>query len=371
MTRAGFHLARLALALIAGSLVACNGGGDDTTYSGGPAAQQGPSTSVYAARKLVSDAGGTPYSDPNLVNAWGIAFNPNGYVWVSATGTAKSTLYDGNGIPQSLVVAVPPGALGNAAPTGIVFNGSQQFQVSKNGVSGASPFIFSGEAGTLAAWSPAVDRNNAITVYDGGPMGKRYQGLALASRDSGQFLYATDVAHAAVDVFDGNFTPVQVPGGFADNNLPAGYTPFGIQAIGGKLYVSYAQSTGNPGVPAKGAGLGIVNVFDSDGRLLKRLLSHGMLNAPWGLARAPADFGGFSNSLLVANAGDGRINAYDIDTGQFLGSLSGADGNALTIDGLWGIAFGNGLNSQPANTLFYTAGPDAGQHGLYGRIDMQ
>lgn len=372
MTHFRHGIASLAIGLFISSFVGCNGSGNDgEPYQAGPPAQQGPSSTVYMARNLVSDGNATPYTDANLINAWGIAFNPTGFVWVAAAETSKSTLYDGNGVPQSLVVSIPPGANGEAKPTGIVYNGSQAFQASQGGVSAASPFLFVGEGGTLSAWSPSINRTQAITMFDGSAQGKIYKGLAIADRSSGRFLYAADFHNGSVDVFDGQFNMVQVPGGFIDSNLPAGYAPFGIQAIGNKIYVAYAMQDANAEDEIAGAGNGIVNVFDSDGNLLKRLISNGMLNAPWGMAMAPADFGGFSNSLLVANFGDGKINAYDAETGEYQGSLSGADGMPLMIDGLWGIAFGNGVNNQPTNTLFYTAGPGGEQHGVYGRIDMQ
>jgi uncharacterized protein (TIGR03118 family) len=163
-----------------------------------------------------------------------------------------------------------------------------------------------------------------------------------------------------------------LPGGsFSDPNLPATYAPFGIQAIGGRIYVAYAQRTAGSIDETKGAGLGIVDVYDASGAMVRRLVSGGALNAPWGLAMAPANFGSFSNMLLVGNFGDGKINAYKSDTGEFVGTLSKADGTAIVIDGLWGIAFGNGLNNQPTNTLFFAAGPGDEAHGLYGRIDLQ
>jgi uncharacterized protein (TIGR03118 family) len=332
----------------------------------------------YVATNLVSNVtiATNPYKsanvDANLVNGWGIAFNPMGFVWVADNATSKSTLYDGNGVPQSLVVSIPPGSTGPAKPTGIVFNGSTGFQVSQGGLSGASVFLFVGEAGTVSGWSPNVDMNNAILVVDGGAQGKIYKGLAIASNAGAPQLYAADFHNGVVDVFDANFAPVVRAGAFTDPNLPAGYAPFGIQAIGNQIYVSYAKQDAQAEDEVKGAGLGAVDVFDTAGNLVKRLVPvGGKLDAPWGMALAPANFGPLSNALLVGNFGDGTINAYDATTGTSLGTVTKANGAAIAIDGLWGIAFGNGLNGQPTNTLFFAAGPNDESDGVYGRIDFR
>jgi uncharacterized protein (TIGR03118 family) len=363
---------RAVVALVAAVITACGGGGSD--YSP-PGSGMSPS---YVATPIVSDvnASTNPYNSPNvdanLVNAWGIAFNPNGFVWVANAGTSTSTLYDGNGVPQTLVVAIPAGAAGTANPTGIVYNGSAGFVVSAAGVSAASPFIFVGEAGTLSGWSPTVQRNASITVYDGAPSGTVYKGLALASSGGANFLYATDFHNRRVDVFDSTFAKITVAGGFTDPTLPAGYAPFGIQAIGASVYVTFAKQDAAAHDNVDGVGLGLVDVFDTTGHFVKRLVDvGGVLNAPWGLALAPANFGPLSNALLVANFGDGRINAFDAATGAPLGNLTKSGGTPIAIDGLWGIAFGNGLNSQPTNTLFFTGGPAGETHGVYGRIDYR
>jgi len=352
---------KLFCALAALALAACGGGG----YGGSgnmPLATTSPPPVLATTFKLTrldadTTTAGAAQTDKNLVNAWGLAFNPTGFVWVANNGTNTSTLYDGNGVVQSLVVATP------AAPTGIVFNGSA---VNFRG----SPFVFSTESGVIAAWSPAVDRNNAIKVFDNGPTGAVYKGLALASYNNQSYLYATDFHNNRVDVYDAGFNKTALPGDFTDPGLPAGYGPFGIQAIGDRLYVSFARHAATGDDEVHGAGLGIVDVFDTGGALIKQLLVAGALNAPWGMAMAPSNFGTLSGKLLVANFGDGKINAYDPVSGAFAGSLMQADGSPVMIDGLWGIAFGNGLNSQPTNTLFFTAGPSDETHGLYGRLDM-
>ena len=237
-----FRLSRvwLAAGLSGAALMACGGGGSSSGSSfdiGGNAGIGNSATGTsYAMTSLVSDVGASgPYSsgntDANLVNGWGVAFNPKGFVWVADAGSSKSTLYDGHGVPQSLVVSIPPGAAGSASPTGIVFNGSSDFAVTQAGKSGASAFIFVGEGGTVAGWSPGVNMTSAVTVFDGAAAGKVYMGAALANNGSANFLYATDFHNATVDVFDGKFSRVAVAGAFADSALPAGYAPFGIQAI--------------------------------------------------------------------------------------------------------------------------------------------
>ena len=355
------HVYRIVCGCIAASLFACGGG-----YDGGRDTMP-PSSSAYAATNLVSDTTALPaaHTDANLVNAWGVAFNPRGFVWVVDNGTAKSTLYDGNGVPQSLVVSTPAG------PTGIVFNGTQDFKLSQNGVTAPSPFIFASESGSISAWSPTVSPTTAVVVFDGSAGGSVYKGLAIGSFGGANYLYAADFHNRRVDVFDASFAKVALPGAFSDPSLPAGYAPFGIQAIGQRIYVAYAMRQASGDDEQAGAGLGIVNVYDMGGTLIKRLVSGGALNAPWGMALAPAGFGTASNMLLIGNFGDGKINAYDPDTGGAGSALLKMDGTPLVVDGLWGIAFGNGLNSQPATTLFFAAGPNDEAHGQYGRIDLQ
>jgi uncharacterized protein (TIGR03118 family) len=358
--------------IVLGAAVAsCGGGGGDHPMTTPPVVMPPVAASAFTTTALVTDqSSGAAHTDTHLVNAWGLAFNPTAFVWVANNGTSTSTLYDGNGVPQTLVVAIPAGTSGAASPTGIVYNGSTDFKVTQNGVTGASPFIFVGEAGTVSGWSPAVNRTNAVTAVDTNGSAV-YKGLAIGAFGGANYLYAADFRNNRIDVYDATFQKATLPGGFADPNLPAGYAPFGIQAIGDRVYVAYAQRETGGNDEVKGAGLGVVDVYDMGGTFLHRLAAGGALNAPWGLAMAPAQFGDFSNALLVGNFGDGKINAYNPSTGAFIGTLSRADRTPIVIDGLWGIAFGNGVNNQPATTLFYTAGPGDEAHGIYGRIDMQ
>ncbi len=355
-----FRSLTLPLTLLAGLAFAGLAWSDDNAQPG----------TLYRQHNLVSDGGvPAPHVDPNLKNGWGVAFNPNGFVWVADNGTGKATLYDGNGVPQSLVVTIPGPGGTQGAPTGIVFSSSNDFVVTKGSVSGPSRFIFATEDGTISGWAPNVDLTHAILVVDSSASNAVYKGLALAANGNGNFLYAADFHNGKVAVFDNTFHPATLPGNFSDPNLPPGFAPFGIQNLNGNLYVTYAKQNAERHDDVAGPGLGFVNVFNANGQLIRRLASRGPLNAPWGLALAPADFGIFSNALLVGNFGDGRISAFDLPTGNFLGQMKGADGKRLFTDGLWGIAFGNGLLNQPTNVLFFAAGPNGESDGLYGRID--
>ena len=314
-------------------------------------------------------------TDANLVDPWGLALAPTGPMWVANNGTQTSTLYDGTGIKQSLVVAIPPPSAGPANPTGMVFNSSSDFAISKNG-GPPSPalFIFSGEGGAISGWSQSVDPLNAVTAYDDGAGGAVYKGLAIANNGSANFLYATDFHNNKVDVFDKSFAKVTTSGGFTDPTLPAGYAPFGIQAVTigttVSIVVTYAQQDSKKQANVSGAGLGLVDVFDTNGKFLQHLVATGgALNSPWGIALAPAGFGTLAKMLLIGNFGDGVINAYDPSKGTFVGSVNDSNGKPLANPGLWGIVFGNGAFNQPATTLYFAAGISAQTGGLYGRID--
>lgn len=327
----------------------------------------------YQQHNLASDGFVTAdHTDLNLINAWGIVFNPFGPAWVADNGSGVSTLYDGNGVPfptTPLVVKIPsPGSDSDGKPTGIVFNGSTGFSVSKGTTSAPSHFIFATEDGIIAGWASTVDATHAIQAIHNPTA--IYKGLTLSAGGNGSLLYASDFHNNKIDVFDSAFQPVSLPtGAFTDPKLPNGYAPFGLQAINGDIYVSYAKQDAKQQDDVKGKGFGFINVFDPNGNLIRRVVSAGKLNAPWGMAVAPAGFGKFSGRLLVGNFGDGKINSYDQTTGEFVGQLNSADHKPLQIEGLWGLAFGNGFLNQPVNSLFFTAGPAEEKHGLYGRID--
>lgn len=319
---------------------------------------------AYVQTNLTSDLPGVAaHLDPNLVNPWGIAASPTSPFWTADNGTGLSTLYNGTGTPLSLVVtlATPVGSSPPSNPTGIVFNNG-----ASSGNFGRAPFLFDTEAGTIVAWTSGPN----APIVGNGVQGSVYKGLAINS--AGNLLYAANFGKGTIDVYDTAFNHTTVPGGFNDASLPAGYSPFNVQNIGGNLYVTYARSSGGTD-EVDGAGLGFVNVFDSNGTLLKRLVSQGALNAPWGVALAPSSgFGALSGDLLVGNFGDGLINAFDPSTGAFMGTLDDANGNPVAIPGLWALSFGNGSQSQDTHTLYFNAGipgPDnVEDHGLLGSL---
>ncbi len=301
--------------------------------------------------------------DPKLVNPWGIAFGPTTPIWISDNKTGFSTLYNGAGQPfpigSPLQVTIPPPSGGQppSAPTGIVFNSGTDFA--------GSHFIFATEDGTIAAWTSG---STAIREVDNSASGAVYKGLARV----GGMLYGANFNSGKVDVFNSNFAPITVPGGFTDPNLPSGYAPFNVQNINGLLYVTFAKQDAGKHDDVSGPGNGFVDIFDTNGVLQKRLISNGALNSPWGLALAPAGFGSFGGDLLVGNFGDGTINAFDPANGTFLGALKDANGNPIVNEGLWGLAFGNGAQGTSTTALYFTAGipgPDSVEdHGLFGDI---
>ena len=321
----------------------------------------------FVQHNLVSDLPGVAsYMDPNLANPWGVSFSPTSPFWISDNHTGLATLYNGSGVKIPLVVTIPPptGQAGPAAPTGQVFNSNT---ANFNG----ARFIFATEDGTISSWQGS-NGTNAVLNVDNSASGTVYKGLALASNGSGTFLYATDFHGGAVDVFDSSFNKVSLTGSFTDPGLPAGYAPFNLQAAGGMLYVSYALQDAAKHDDVAGPGHGFLDVFDTNGNLVQRLLTQGALNSPWGMAWAPAGFGKFSGDLLVGNFGDGTINAFDPTTGNLVGQLDDPNGNPITNLGLWDITFGNGGSGGSKNILYFTAGipgPDnIEDHGLFGSV---
>jgi uncharacterized protein (TIGR03118 family) len=340
-------------------------------------------SSAYRQTNLVSDVPGLAlHTDPNLRNSWGTSTGPGLPIWVADNHAGAATLYDGQGNPQpgpgsqQLVVTIPaprsagPGAAG--APDGTVFNPTPDgFLVSKHGVSAPARFLFATEDGTIAGWNPAVDPARAVIAVDrstvtdrAGDHGAEYKGLALVSTPAGKLLYATNFRFGTIEVFDTSFHLVN---SFTDPTVPAGFAPFGIHNIGGSLYVTFAKQDAAKQDDDAGPGNGFVDVFAPDGTLLQRLASQGPLNSPWAVTLAPAAFGAFGGDILVGNFGDGRINAFNPATGQFLGQLR-THGGPITISGLWGLRFPAGsLNATPG-ALYFTAGPNHEADGLLGDI---
>jgi uncharacterized protein (TIGR03118 family) len=320
---------------------------------------QAAEDNAYTVTPLVSDQpGAAPVVDPDLVNAWGLTASSTSPWWVADNGTSKSTLYNGN-TGQKVPLTVNVGT--DSGPTGIVFNGGSGFELAPGA---PARFIFDSEDGLIRGWNPSVDPTNAVVAPANADPGAIYKGLAIAQG----MLYANDFHNGVVDVFDGSWDLVNQ---FTDPGLPSGYAPFGIQAIGSRIFVSFAKQDADAEDEVAGQGLGFVDAFDTAGNLIARVAKQGLLNAPWGLALAPPNFGRFSRDLLVGNFGDGKINAFEQQSnGRFVfrGQLRNGSGHPIVIDGLWALEFGNGADAGPTNTLFFTAGPDEESHGLFGRI---
>ena len=324
-----------------------------------------PPGGSYTVTPLVSDVpGAAAFTDPNLVNAWGLARSGGSPWWVADNGTDLSTLYNSAGTPQALVVGVDGG------PTGAVFAGvAGNFPVATTATTtlGPASFIFASEDGMIRAWRGGTA---ALVTAHGQPHAV-YKGLAIAQPTTGNpLLYAADFKHASVDVFNGAWQNVTPAGAFVDPMLPDGYAPFGIQAIGSRVFVSYAKQDADAVDEVAGEGRGFVDAYDLAGNLLARVAQHGQLDAPWGLALAPESFGRFAGDLLVGNFGDGQINAYEETAAGFehRGTLRDSNGGKLVIDGLWALEFGNSGSNGNRDTLFFTAGPDDESHGLFGTI---
>ena len=317
----------------------------------------------FTVNPLVSDQPGVaPVTDPDLVNAWGLTSSPTSPWWVSDNGTDKSTLYNGGGTKQGLVVSVAGG------PTGTVFNPTAGFVLPTGG---KALFLFDSEDGVIRGWN-GEQGTTAIVVKDRSDVGAIYKGLAIANTASGPRLYAADFHNARIDVLDGSFGLVP-NSGFEDPSLPAGFAPFNVQVLGDRVFVSYAKQDADAEDELAGQGLGRVDVYDLAGNLLGGIDGHGQLNAPWGLALAPASFGTFAGDLLVGNFGDGHINAYrEQSPNTFVhdGELRGADNQPLEIDGLWALQVAQGGNNGTPGQLFFTAGPNDEADGLFGRIDV-
>jgi uncharacterized protein (TIGR03118 family) len=339
----------------------------------------------YQQINMVSDQPGVaPLTDPDLVNAWGLSASPGtdavpgSPLWVSDNGTDKTTLYRGATATTVTKVDPPIVDVTSGAPTGQVFNTDSTGFVVHDAAGHSAPaaFIFASENGGIDGWNPTVgvatppgppSQVTEVAVKNGA--NAVYKGLAIAQASDGHtYLYAANFRSGRVEAYDDTFTPVELPGGlFVDTRIPAGYAPFNVQELAGQLYVSYAKQDSRLKDDVAGRGNGFVDVFTNDGALVKRLITRGQLNSPWGLALAPASFGRFGGALLVGNFGDGRINAYNPKTGTHLGQLRGTNGKPIDIDGLWALMFGNG-NAAKNGELVFSAGPDEESHGLLGKI---
>jgi len=380
-------------ALSALVISACGGGGSGLGSYSAPSAPSTPSTpqptsTVYADTALVVDkqevVASSKAVDANLQNPWGIAVAPGLPFWIADNNSNLATLYSGTGEIETQEVtgsattgiAIPASAAGvQANPTGQVYNGSGSFLITTSKGQETALFLFAGEGGTIAGW--AMDSGStAVTAYDDGVKNGTdhavYKGLALGTVNGATFLYATDLHNNKVDVFDTNFNlPADMQGKFVDPTIPAGFVPFGIVAINGQLYVTYAMQDAAKHDETTGAGLGFVDVFDFSGNFVSRFASGGALNAPWGIAVAPTGFGSIARDVLIGNFGDGKINIFTANGKQLatsVGSLTGSNGQALSFPGLWSLAFGNGDSDKPSTTLFYTAGFADQTDGVFGSI---
>jgi len=316
----------------------------------------GTSMAQYRKTNLVSNLPtGAKHQDTQLQNGWGLAYGPGTPFWVSDEYSGLSTLYDGAGVKQSLVVTIPTASgTGTGSPTGIVYNGSQEFKL----MNWVSAFIFVTLDGTISGWSH-FSPNAALLGVNNSGSGASYTGLAITSKPSGNFIYAADFNNNKVDVYDGKFKFVT---SFTDHNLPAGFAPANIQDINGQLYVAFADTAGGAG--------GYIDIFGEDGTFVKTLVQGAPLNQPWGMAVAPSNFGPLSNTLLVVNnINAGIINGFDLTTGANVGTIKNRLGKPIKVNQLWGIKFGGGSAANgKTNQLFFTAGPKNGINGLFGVI---
>jgi uncharacterized protein (TIGR03118 family) len=324
---------------------------------------------AYLVHNLTADQPGiADFTDPNLVNPWGIITTATSPFWVADGGTGLSTVYSGNGAPSATKPSVPPSAKGTppSTPTGIVANATGGFLVQGK----APSFIFVTADGTVSGWASSVSATQAQLMVDNSGAGAMYYGLAISATatNAAPLLYAANFASGNIDIFDTNYKPVAMPGAFVDPSVPAGYAPFNIQNLGGNLYVMYAKQNAPKTFATLGAGLGYVAVFNLSGGLVKHLASNGPLNAPWGVAIAPATFGAFANDVLIGNFGDGTINAFDPNTGNALGSLKDQNGNTIAYPGLWGLILGNGGSGGDANAIYLLAGGAGQNHGILASI---
>ena len=367
------------------AVAACGGGGGASLVASqmGPPASKGFIDTALVSNKVGAVATSTNI-DANLQNPWGIAVAPGLPFWIADNNSNLATLYSGTGQIETNAVtgstdvgiAIPASAAGvQSNPTGQVYNGAGGFLISTSNGQETALFIYDGEGGTIAAWAKDSGAT-AVTAYDDGLVNGTnhavYKGLALGTVNGATFLYATDLHNNKVDVFDTNFSkPAAMQGKFIDPNIPNGFVPFGIEAVNDQLYVTYAMQDPAMHDEVTGAGLGYVDIFDFNGNIISRFASAGALNAPWGIAAAPAGFGSLAGDVLIGNFGDGTINIFTPNGSSLataVGPLTVTNGGTLTIPGLWSLVFGNGDSDKPLTTLFYTAGFADQTDGVFGSI---
>jgi uncharacterized protein (TIGR03118 family) len=304
------------------------------------------------------------FQDAHLVNPWGMSISPSGPWWISDNGTGLSTLYIASGAPQSLVVTIPSGTgSGTGTPSGTVYNSTSNFKI--NGA--LTPFLFCTEDGTISGWSAGT---TAVIAVNNNTSGAVYKGMALASASGVNYLYVANFHAGTVEVYNGSYAPHSFgSNAFVDSTIPSGYAPFNIQLIGtSKLAVTYAKQDAAKHDDVPGPGNGYVDIYDTQGNLQLRLARTIYLNSPWAVVLAPQSFAGFNGDLLVGNFGSGLITAYNATTGAWIGNMEDVNFLPVQIDGLWGLAFGNGGSGGSTNTLFFTGGTFGEAHGRFGSI---
>ncbi|MEP6648001.1 MAG: TIGR03118 family protein [Saprospiraceae bacterium] len=314
----------------------------------------------YQQVNLVASASGYNASriDTNLVNAWGTAIGPTGAFWISSTDKDRTTIYDRSGLALLSPISV------DGEPTGVVYNSTSDFVIPSTIL--ASKFIYVGEEGTVHSWNSGLI---TVKVADNSADGAVYKGVTIAADGGANFLYIANFSEGEIEVLNKNFV-YDTTKSFDDPSIPAGFAPFNVQNIDGKLYVTYAKQSADKKDDVSGAGNGYVNIFNTNGTLVKRFASQGTLNSPWAIAKAPDGFDQGSGAILIGNFGDGRINVFSKD-GVYVGQLK--DGaTTIAINGLWSLTFP--VNGQPVgdqNQLFFTAGPNGESDGLFGYIKLR
>jgi uncharacterized protein (TIGR03118 family) len=354
----------LTIALLGGALAGgCTGtdpgtGGDELSAHVPPTFDgRGAALRVRRTNLTADQAGVAAVLDPDLVNAWGLAFDPDPATgpepWVASNGTDSARVYHADGTATGKVVSVP------GAPTGLVYTEAPDFL--------GDEFIFATEAGTILGWQDAAGLAAVVRVDDSAG-GAIYKGLAVVECDH-PALAVTDFHNGKIDLYGAGYA--EEGERFVDHAIPAGFAPFGIAQLDGDVYVSYARQDADGEDDVAGPGNGFVDVFEPDGRLERRLISGGHLNSPWGMVIAPPGLGALSNKLLVGNFGDGAINVYEPHSGEWRGQLRDEKGKPLVIDGLWALSFGPRTDAADLHRrLYFTAGPDDESHGVFGVLQL-
>jgi uncharacterized protein (TIGR03118 family) len=349
--------------LLAAPLAAVPGAAAAGVTSQPVAPDQAGRVAISQVNLIADQPGAAAVTDPNVVNAWGLAIGPTSALWIANNGSDTATLASGG--QGGATPTIPGLVVGTAgAPTGQVFNGGSQFVVTGPNGSGPARFLFDTESGDVLGWSPAAAPTTAIQV--GHVDGAVYKGLAMASNEFGSFMLAADFGHGRIDVYDSTFRRTNLPAPmFTDRSLPRGYAPFNVDFLGGHVFVTYAKQ-GTGGAEVDGRGLGFVDEFSRFGQFERRIASRGGLNAPWGLEIAPASFGAIAGDLLVGNFGDGRINVFGLD-GRARGQLRDANGKVLVIPGLWDLLAGT-ATAGGTDAVWFSSGPGGEEHGLVGLL---